>query len=38
MKTLDLKEENLPLVIKYGDLEYVIKKTKNGLQMIKKEY
>ena len=38
MKELQVNKEMLPMVIKYGDKEYVLKATPKGLLLIKKEY
>ena len=38
MRELTIKKEDLPIVVKYDNKEYVIKSTPKGLLMIKKEY
>lgn len=38
MKEMTVNKELLPMVIKYGDKEYVLKATPKGLLLIKKEY
>ena len=38
MQILEVDKELLPIVIKYGDKEYVLKATPKGLLLIKKEY
>ena len=38
MKELQVNKDMLPMVIKYGDKEYVLKATPKGLLLIKKEY
>ena len=38
MKELFVNPEMLPIVIKYGTKEYILKATPKGLLLIKKEY
>ena len=38
MKEIELTKDMLPIVIKYGEKEYVLKATPKGLLLIKKEY
>lgn len=38
MKQLQVNPEMLPMVIKYGTKEYILKATPKGLLLIKKEY
>ena len=38
MKELKIKKEDLPILVKYDNKEYIIKATPKGLLMIKKEY
>lgn len=38
MKELHINPEMLPIVIKYGAKEYILKATPKGLLLIKKEY
>ena len=38
MKEIEVNKDLLPMVIKYGDKEYVLKATPKGLLLIKKEY
>ena len=38
MREIQVDKEILPIVIKYGDKEYVLKATPKGLLLIKKEY
>lgn len=38
MKELIINKENLPIVVKYENKEYIIKATPKGLLMTKKEY
>lgn len=38
MNVIKVEKEKLPLLIKYGSKEYIIKATPKGLLMIKKEY
>lgn len=38
MQILEVKKDKLPIVIKYGDKEYILKATPKGLLMTKKEY
>ena len=38
MKELTVNPEMLPIVIKYGSKEYILKQTPKGLLVIKKEY
>lgn len=38
MKEMTINIEQLPIIIKYGAKEYVLKATPKGLLLIKKEY
>ena len=38
MKEMTVNKELLPMVIKYGEKEYVLKATPKGMLLIKKEY
>ena len=38
MKEMTVNFEQLPIIIKYGNKEYVLKATPKGLLLIKKEY
>jgi hypothetical protein len=38
MKEVTLNESDLPIVIKYGQKEYILKTTPKGIVLIKKEY
>ena len=38
MKELVIKEDDLPIVIKYYKKEYILKTTPKGIVLIKKEY
>ena len=38
MKILEVKPDKLPIIVKYGEKEYILKTTPKGLILIKKEY
>ena len=38
MQELQVNKDMLPIVIKYGEKEYILKATPKGLLLIKKEY
>ena len=38
MKEVTLKKDDLPIVIKYEQKEYILKTTPKGIVLIKKEY
>ena len=37
MKTIEIKKDDLPIVIKYEKKEYILKSTPNGIILVKKE-
>jgi hypothetical protein len=38
MKILEVTPDKLPIIVKYGEKEYILKTTPKGLILIKKEY
>lgn len=38
MKILEVTFDKLPIIVKYGEKEYILKTTPKGLILIKKEY